>query len=789
MYDPQKYDLAIDEIPTWMRPRYRGIDWALLATLLLCFVLSAPLITRRGLPPTLEAELQMYRVIEIAESLEEGVLYPRWAPDFNYGYGSPLFNYIAPLPHYLGGFYMSLTQETPHTAVRVMLIVPIFILGISVMAFVRRRWGELAGVVAACIVLCAPHTSIISTYLTTDPGALWALALFTTSLWALDRAFILGRGRDLIILAFSGGALVVADTALSPVLFAFVAAWGLVVAITHASTCHWRVPLVGVLLGMPLSAFYMLPALTEHDEVRWQAFTTYANDLDTSRLFDAIPQFDRTAFNPPPIPYLGVATWLLASIGALWLLVEIGLSIRGKPNQSYQELIAALLFIPAALVLVIAMRSPNSTLWNAADSFEALQPADLLGPLTVCCAILAAQVVPMIELYLRHIARRLLGIGIVTFIIGASAANALYVPHFAPVQDPVTLNRNLNHEVRGHALATLLNGHLLPARVQQLPLPSRSISDIKRAEKIERQSLLPNSPVTIVAHGPIHDEFIIESSQAQEITILTFNYAGWQAERNNSPIALNNQANGLMTVRLNPGNNTIDLRFRNTPVRHLGWLITGGALLLVCLTGYLLERQMPEQPIPLLNPLELKLKRERQVLSGTLVLVLATLCVIVRMEPDLVTQQTPPRAIPPGITPMDRIIENGLSFLGYRLDDVMFSPGHTLFLNTYWQANYPNLDDFQIRILLTESDEVVAHQSYRHIASWPSRLWPLQGYVLGTYAIRVPDRPGIYQIRLELGACERPDLRPCETIIRQSISDFQGTIERQIVLPQAIEVR
>lgn len=790
MYDPQDYELQIDDIPTWMRPRHRGIDWALLAVVLLCLVISAPLITRTGLPASPEAELEMYRIMEVSQSLEAGVLYPRWAADFNYGYGSPVFNYLAPLPHYLGGLYVTLTQELPYDALKVMLVLPIFILGLSTFGFVRRYWGELAGVVAAAVVLFAPFTSIMTPYLATNPGALWVLALFAASLYALDRAFGLGKGRDLVLLGLASGGLLLADTALSPLLFGFLVAWGGLVGLFNFRQVYWNVPLIGLLCGVGLAAFYLLPAYVERNDIRWQALSSYPDAFDTSSLFAALPPFDRATFNPLPMPYLGVATWLLAVLGGGWWAMEIALFWRGISHQTRHQLSAALFFVLAAVGLAIMMRSPRSSWWAASRNFAALRPVDLLGPLAFCCAVLAAQVVVIIETYLQHISRRMVAIGIVVVILGVSAANGLYVPDFVEVQGAVTSNRHLTLEVRGYALGTLRDGHLLPADVEQLPSPSRSLGDIERIDKLDRQSILPNTPVTIVSHGVIRDEFVIDSPGAQEITILTFNFPGWQAERNGRPIAIGSLAPaGLIRIPLQDGDNEIDLRFRNTPVRTLSWWITGGTLGILILGSYFGERRTRELTSDTMNLLQLRRLHERQILAGAFTLALALLCVMVRIDPDWVTHQTATRAIPSGVTVLNRIVENSVSFLGYQLDKTAFKAGETVYLDTYWQANYPNLDNFQIELQLMRDGEVIQRQAYRHLASWPSKLWPLQKYVVGNYAIALPDAPGTYQISLQIGECERTDLAPCDTIRPRSISDFQGTIDNRIVLPQTITVR
>ena len=270
MYDPEEYGLDTQDVPTWMRPQIRGIDWTLLATIALCFAIAWPLIVRNGIPRSPEAEPQMYRILAMSESLQSGSLYPRWTAQFNYGYGSPIFNHIAPLPYYFGGAYVALTRDGPHVSLKVMMIGAIFLAGISVMSFVRRRWGDFAGLFAAIILLFSPYVALIGSYLQLDLGAMWALALFATTLWMLDRALVNGRGRDLILLGLTSGALLVADTALSPLFFAIAALWALWVTAFNFREVHWGLSLWGLISGIGISFFYLLPAIVEKDAVRWE---------------------------------------------------------------------------------------------------------------------------------------------------------------------------------------------------------------------------------------------------------------------------------------------------------------------------------------------------------------------------------------------------------------------------------------------------------------------------------------------------------------------------------------
>ena len=73
-------------------------DWLLVLSI--GFIAVASLLSS-GLPPTHDGEYHVLRFQQFYKVLSEGSLYPRWAPDFNNGFGIPLFNYVYPLPNYI----------------------------------------------------------------------------------------------------------------------------------------------------------------------------------------------------------------------------------------------------------------------------------------------------------------------------------------------------------------------------------------------------------------------------------------------------------------------------------------------------------------------------------------------------------------------------------------------------------------------------------------------------------------------------------------------------------------
>ena len=83
----------------------RRVDFHLLTVLLIVVIAALPFLTRPGLPRHTDLELHVFRAAEYGEVLRAGVFYPRWAPDFYYGYGYPIFNYYAPLTYALANLF------------------------------------------------------------------------------------------------------------------------------------------------------------------------------------------------------------------------------------------------------------------------------------------------------------------------------------------------------------------------------------------------------------------------------------------------------------------------------------------------------------------------------------------------------------------------------------------------------------------------------------------------------------------------------------------------------------
>jgi hypothetical protein len=807
MFDPADYGLTFDELPTWMRPRPRGIDWPLLVVLVFCLIVAWPMIVRDGLPNSPEATLQMYRIYSVAESIQAGDFYPRWAPDFTYGYGSPLFNYLAPLPYYLSGMHSTIAQAEPYTSFKVVFVSSIFVGGIGLFSFMRQRWGASAGVFGTAIFLFSPYMLQTGPYLQSDLGAAWALALFPVMIWTLDRAFQLGRGRELLALSLSGAGLLLTDYALAPMLFAAAGGWMLWMMLFNSKPLRWQVAMGGYFLALGLAAFYVLPARWEANDVNWQAVAAYPSELvnpaETSDLLATLPPLDQSAVNPAPNFQLGIATWMLAALGATWVAIGLFRLLRKQPqpqqSQSQpsrlQSATAVSFFIPLAVLLFRLVLNPENKLVGGRP-FDPLKPIDLLGPLTLCCAILAGQVLVMIEQIFRRPLVRFAGLGICLGVLGISSANAFYIPSLRPVENSITVSDLLEVELRGHAIGSFRQGYLLPKNVAALPQPSTALLtsyNDERISKVDNESLPPFSLVSINAHGPTHDALGIETREDSTVTILTLNYPGWHAERNNRTVTIESLG-GLIQVPLEAGSNNIVVSFGSTGPRTLSSITSALALLVAIGLSYWLDRNVEFQAPSLTTSWLWTFRQEQKLMLTLTVTALVVLSLYLRSNVALITATTPSSSAPASAESLRLIVDGGIGFLGYEIDSV----DDTLIVKGYWRANRPNLPNYQVAIQLLAGDPSartgprapVYETHYRHVASWPTNLWPTEGYITSVYLLQLPDgfANGTYTIALQVETCDRIDLQPCAGATAHNIFNLQGALGAQILLPTPITI-
>src|SRR3989344_2490148 len=160
--------------------KYWGISVVLFITLISIISLFS-----FGLPPTHDGEYHVVRFSQFYKVLESGILYPRWAPDFNNGFGIPLFNYVYPLPNYVAALFHFLGFSFIDSF-KLNMIFASFIGAIFFYLWARLYWKDLGAVVSSILYTFSPY-HFVDIYVRGSVGEVWSLALFPGLLWSFTQ--------------------------------------------------------------------------------------------------------------------------------------------------------------------------------------------------------------------------------------------------------------------------------------------------------------------------------------------------------------------------------------------------------------------------------------------------------------------------------------------------------------------------------------------------------------------------------------------------------------------------
>lgn len=216
----------------------------------------------KGLPPTHDGEYHIVRFYQFDKALMEGNLYPRWASDFNKGFGIPLFNYVYPLPNYIASFF-HLFGTSFIDAFKFQMFLSLVISAVFFYLWSREFWGNLGGAVSSIFYTFSPY-HFVDIYIRGSVGEVWALAFAPALLWSLTK-FINYKQQSFFFLSIASFALIIFShniLALMFIPFVFIYAGFLIISRKRKKYLMFNTLCI-VLLGLGLSAIFWLPALIE----------------------------------------------------------------------------------------------------------------------------------------------------------------------------------------------------------------------------------------------------------------------------------------------------------------------------------------------------------------------------------------------------------------------------------------------------------------------------------------------------------------------------------------------
>ncbi len=316
----------------------------------------------------------VYFLFEFDRAIQDGVLYPRWAPDFTFGYGYPFFNIYAP-----GAFFVS---EALHllgadfvTATKIVFALAILLSGPAMFGFVKRLTNSSqAAFIAGLVYVYVPY-HIVDIYVRAALAELVALIFLPLTLWGFYETVVNPSRKNVVAAALVYGAMHFTHNGIALLFTPVLMAWILFLMIIElrkrqiedlrsrvAYLIRLALPsLAASILGIGLAAIFVIPALFEFQYIRtdqWLSnYYDYTNHFAYPfQLFSPFWGFGISVAGPKDEMsfQLGVVPTLLA-IFAVFAILK-------NPNGMRRYW---LFFLALTLIVIVLMLPISLPLWEA----------------------------------------------------------------------------------------------------------------------------------------------------------------------------------------------------------------------------------------------------------------------------------------------------------------------------------------------------------------------------------------------------------------------------------------
>lgn len=537
---------------------------------------------------------QAGRIVEMTKALADGHFPVRWASDFGFGYGMPLFEFYGPLPFYTGAIFYWLGVDVV-TVIKILYLLANAGTLLGAYWLGKKIFGRSGGLLTAAALTLAPYRAL-NLFVRGALNEAWAIMFLPWILLGVVKIFRQEKwGWLLMSLALTGLFLShnITTMIFAPILVLFCLGYFLYLWISKDTLLfrrgqfRWRsfLRLVGQLIGsgllaIGLSAFYLIPAFLEKGltQVESVILTPYFN---YHLHFLYIRQF----FNPnwgyggsgwgvaDDISFfLGWGQWLSLAVLAFLLLKKVWWWLRKKktifPNQQafiFTGIFTVLLGVSLYLTLL-----KSQWLWDKISLFEFIQfPWRFLSIASVFLALTIGSLVWLLKrkgvrLYASLFLTLIMILGSIWYF---RPEKYLDNAHDFYYTEPVLIH---------HQLSDILPDYL-PVGV---PLPPSVIAD----QLIVNAADLPASQWEILADRT--QEKLIQTSFEDNtlVSLAIADYPGWRLEIDDQRWGRQIGENGNIELVVPAGSHLITARFLSTPVRqYADWVSLAAWLLLIYL--------------------------------------------------------------------------------------------------------------------------------------------------------------------------------------------------------------
>ncbi len=571
-----------------------------------------------------DAKHSVFFLVEFDQTFRDGFWWPRWSPDFAFGYGYPLFNMYAPLAFYAAEILHLLGLGFTAT-IKTMYVLTTIAAGLGMYGFSQRLFGRRAGLLAATVYMYAPF-HLVEIFVRSAYAEFVALALIPFVFWAFTELIAVPTPRRVALAGLSYGLLALTHhTALftfSPLLIVY-----LLVLILNGSNFrgvrHAYMPngaargrarssnldllilsitkfkprplistsattLIAGVMGLALAAIYLLPVIAETRYIKIEQWTSGSyNYLQHFVYFAQLfsPEWGYGYAGP------GLADDFSFQLGIVGIAL-VAFALVGMLTRSFPHRGTALFFFSATLVVIFLMSPLAESTWQIVPIATLVQfPWRLLGMTAFTIALVAGSLLaekncqhliingqwsisdlptdsnlqsPISNLYL---------LCLVVILASLPYTQPQYTEIPAWTETPLAV---INWD-RG----SIVDRVGMVAATQEQPQTSLLVAQYKNGEPLTAAAITAGQGTVETLHrGGASSRVKVVAAEPITLQFYTYDYPGWQVTLDGQLLPHRAEPPfGLITVDLPAGEQVVQLRMGSTPPRTIGTIISGLAVL------------------------------------------------------------------------------------------------------------------------------------------------------------------------------------------------------------------
>lgn len=501
------------------------------------------------------------RIEQLDAALKEGHFPTRWAPDIRYG--EPLFNFYAPLPYYVGALINILGFNFLTTA-KILFGLSLVLSAVFMYFFAKEIFGRVGALVSTVLYTYAPYRAV-DIYVRGALSEAWVF-VFMPLIFLFAYKLATGEKRVYAVyLSLSLAGLFLTHNITTLILSPFIVGWFLlcIYLFRKFNLIKWYA--LSGFLGAGLASFYLLPAFFERELVQIYRLTT--GYFDFRAHFVALGQLFSTFWGYGASTWgvedgfsfqLGAVHWLVIAIS----LVTLAIFIRKLKKQ---QVFWFSFFVLSFLLSLFMQHNKSTFIWEAIPILAFVQfPWRFLGISIFFTSLIGGLLISFF--------------GKKGFLPALAIVGALVLLNFRYFRPEEYFHDFIDEDYVSHE--QILWGNDKTPK-DYLPVGVEKLSEERILEPIVRGG---DADIYEFEKRAVRASFEVEAKEQSFIEVPITYFPGWEFRLNEEVRSIEEPSDlGLILIRIPEGRHRVELKFKDTPIRITGNLLTFSSLVTLTL--------------------------------------------------------------------------------------------------------------------------------------------------------------------------------------------------------------